>query len=116
MLDKIESFFMNQFAGKVIARGAVTLAGVIAAYLGSPAAQAGIAKGLGLLATVGLHVQIDPVNQTVLAGAFIAGAQWVFEWFKARRAANPASPTVQTDASKPGADVPAVAAAASVAQ
>ncbi len=85
MLDKIEDFFLNRFAGKLIARAAVT----VAAYLAS--------------GVVGVHINVDP-NE--LAAAITLAAHGAFEWFRARRAKNPASPAVQTDATKPGYVVP----------
>lgn len=100
MLHKIEDFLLNKFAGKIIARGAVTAAGAIAAYLSSDPAQAVLAKGAGMLAAIGFKVEIGAVDQAAIAGAIISGAHWAFEWFKARRMENPASPAVQTDKDK----------------
>lgn len=77
MIESIENFLLNKFAGKIIARAAVTLAG----YLASGA--------------LGASVNIDPNELTALG---IAGAHAVFEWIKARRMKNPASAAVQTDA------------------
>lgn len=82
MIEKIEDFFLNKFIGKLVARAAVTAAGYLASGV------------------IGVHVNVDP-NE--LNAAVIAGAHAAFEWFKARRAKNPASPAVQTDLSKPGA-------------
>lgn len=84
-MTKLEDFLLNKFAGKLIARGVVLLAGLV----------------VGKAASVGVHM--DP---TEVAGAFGLGATWLFEWFKARRMANPNSPAVQTDKSKPGAVPP----------
>lgn len=86
MKNKIESWLLNVFAGKIVARAAVT----IAAYVASASTQA-------LLGRAGLSVQID---QAELTAGIIAGAHAAFEWFKARRMANPTSPAVQTDAAK----------------
>lgn len=120
LLHRAEDFLMNRFAGKLIARGATSLGGTVAAlavaWLGSDQAQAALAKGLLLggpiLDAVGVHISTGPVNQAALGaaigGVLVGGAQAAFEWFKARRAANPNSPTVQTDPSKPGADPVAI--------
>lgn len=94
MLSKLESFLLNKFLGKVVARIAVVIVG----YVASTPIQA-------LLAQVGVHASI---NQSELTAGMIALANTAFEWFKKRRMANPMSPAVQTDASKPGADVPAL--------
>jgi len=115
LLERAEDFLMNKLAGKLIARGATSLGGTIAAlavaWLGSDQAQAALVKGLALagpiLDAAGVHVSSGPINQVALGsaigGVLVAAAHAGFEWFKAKRAANPASPTVQTDASKPGA-------------
>ncbi len=92
-MDKIEGWLLNVFAGKLVAREAVT----IAAAAMAPAIQAVLAK-------YGVHYTI---NSTELAVGMIAGAHAAFEWFKARRMANPNSPAVQTDARKPNAEIPA---------
>lgn len=89
MLQKLEDFFLNKFVGKLIARAAVTVAGFVA----GPLIQ-------GKAAQLGFSISVDP--QTLEAGG-TALAHAAFEWFKARRAANPNSPAVQTDSSKPGA-------------
>lgn len=62
MFKKLEDFFLNKFAGKLLARFAVTAAG----FLSGQAASA--------------SVSIDP-NE--LSAAFIAGGHAAFEWFKA---------------------------------
>lgn len=86
MLNKIEDFLMNRFAGKAIARIAIVVAGYIAGPLASL-----------VLAKTGVAIHVDPTEvQTSVTSALMLG----FEWFKAKRAANPNSVTVQTDASK----------------
>ena len=65
MIKKLEDFLFNKFAGKIIARGAVTLAGLISAKLA---------------ALAGIHV--DPLE---LQAALIAAAHAAFEWIKAKR-------------------------------
>lgn len=82
-MGKIEGWLLNVFAGKLVARAAVT----IVAYVASAPAQA-------LLAKAGVKLDINPAE---LSAGMIAGAHAAFEWFKARRAANPNSPAVQTD-------------------
>ena len=91
--EKIEGWFFNKLAGKLVARAAVT----IAAYLMSNPVQA-------LLAKAGLSLAVD---QSELTAGLIAGAHAAYEWFKAKRAASPNSPAVQTDASKPGGNLSA---------
>lgn len=91
MKNKIESWLLNVLAGKIVARAAVT----IVAWVGSVGVQA-------VLKQAGIQVQIDPAELTT---GLIAGGHAVFEWFKARRMANPLSPAVQTDPAK-GAVVP----------
>ena len=94
--ERIEGWLLNRFGGKILARLAVT----IVAYLASAPIQA-------LLAKAGISLAVNPDE---LTAGLIAGAHAIFEWFKARRAANPASPAIQTDASKPGAEISALAA------
>ena len=79
MKNKIESWLLNVFLGKLVARGVV----LATAWL------------VGQSASV--HVQLDPAQ---VSGALMLFANWLFEWIKARRMANPLSPAVQTDASK----------------
>lgn len=93
MLEKIESFLLNKFLGKVCSRLAVTIVSALAA---APV-QALILKADVWLAYVGIHVHIDPINQVELTAAMIAAGQAAFEYFKKRRMANPLSPAVQTD-------------------
>lgn len=83
MKNRIESWLLNVFVGKLVARAAVT----IVAWVGSVGVQA-------ILRQAGIQVQIDPAELTT---GIIAGGHAAFEWFKARRAANPNSPAVQTD-------------------
>ena len=85
MLSKIEDFLMNRFAGKLISRGVVLLV----SFIVTQAARQ--------------HVTLDPVELTTLLSGLALSA---FEWFKAKRAANPASVTVQTDMSKTVPNVP----------
>lgn len=79
MLKKLEDFILNKFVGKLIARGAVILASVIVGKAASA------------------HISLD---QAEVIGAITLAANGLFEWIKARRMANPASPAVQTDLSK----------------
>lgn len=72
----LENFLLNQFGGKLIARGVV----LASAFIVAQAA----AEGLTL----------NPVEVT---GALMIWADWAFEWFKKRRMANPNSPAIQTD-------------------
>ena len=83
MINKIESWLLNVAIGKAVSRGAV----LIAAYLSGPIVQ-------GIAAQAGITLAVD---QKELAGGLMLGANWLFEWFKARRAKNPASPAVQTN-------------------
>ena len=76
MKDKIENWMLNVFLGKLVARGVV----LATAWLVGQAASA--------------HIQLDPAQ---VSGALVLGANSLFEWVKARRMANPASPAVQTD-------------------
>ena len=64
MFKNLEAWLFDKFAGKIIARGAVTAAGYLASVL---AAQ---------------HVKVDPVE---VSAALIAGAHAAYEWFKAWR-------------------------------
>lgn len=91
MKDRIESWLLNVMLGKMVARGAALLVGLI---------MGPIVQGYANRAGVDLH--IDTVK---LTGGLMLGANWLFEWFKARRMANPASPAIQTDPAK-GAVVP----------
>lgn len=86
MLNKIEDFLMNKFAGKAITRLALVVAGVVCGNL-IPAVTA--YTGVPIAVS-----QADVVSS--VTGALLLG----FEWVKAKRAANPNSPTVQTDKSK----------------
>jgi hypothetical protein len=94
MFKGIENWLLNVFAGKIVARLAV----LIIAWLASPAVQ-------GVLSQGGVGVTINP--DTFSAG-MIALAGAAFEYFKKRRMANPESPVIQTDATAPGANIPAV--------
>ena len=102
-MNMIENYLLNVFLGKLIARGAVTVAGGLIGFLATDKAQS-------LLALLGVHLQIDQTTMvagltTIGAGAAHAG----YEWFKARRMANPASPAVQTDQTAPGGTLSAAA-------
>lgn len=85
MINKIEDFLLNKFAGKLIARGAV----LAAAWIVGQAA-----KG---------HISLDPAE---VSGLLMLGASSAFEWLKARRMKNPNSPAVQTDKSVEASPVP----------
>ena len=85
-MERIENWLLNVALGKAVARVAV----VIAAYVAGPVVQ-------GLANKAGIGVSVDPKQ---LELGLQAGAHIAFEWFKARRAANPNSPAVQTDKSK----------------
>lgn len=100
MFKKIEDFFMNQLAGKLISRGAVIAAGGIAAYASSAPAQALLGKAAFIASIFGVPLPPIHVNEIALATALATGANWLFEYFKARRMANPESVTVQTDKTK----------------
>lgn len=94
MKNKIENWLLNVALGKFAAR----LALVIVSYAAGPAIQ-------GLAAKIGIHgLTIDKAE---LQAYILAGALGAFEWFKARRAKNPNSPAVQTDATKPGGTIAA---------
>ncbi len=72
MISGIESWLFNEFAGKLIARAAVTAA----AYVASTVVQ-------GYLAKAGIHgVAVDPAE---LTAGIIAGAHAAYEAFKAWR-------------------------------
>ena len=91
MLNKIEDFLMNRFAGKAITRLSLLVAGVICGKL-LPA----------ITAYTGVPIAVSQADVVAsVTGALLLG----FEWIKAKRAANPNSPTVQTDASKEVAPV-----------
>ena len=96
MIDKLEGWLLNVALGKYLGQAAI----LIAAYVAGPIVQ-------GLAAKVGITVAIDPAKLQVELMTLALGA---YHWFLARRAANPNSPVVQTDASKPQASVSAVAA------
>lgn len=85
-MKSLESWFLTVFAGKILARLAVTIAGVLAA---GP-----IHNGL---ASVGVSVNID---QTAFAAGTIALAQAGFEWYKKARVV-PAAMQVPTVTPKP---------------
>lgn len=89
--EKAENWLMNVFAGKILARAAVSIAGAIVG-----AAAAPVIAGHPLPGIVLDQVQISEFLVAVGAGAGHA----IFEWFKAKRMANPLSPTVQTDPAK----------------
>lgn len=96
-MNAIEDWLLNKFWGKIVARATVGLAGAIAAGLVSP-------KPASLLASAAAHgvsLSVDPnaVAAAVVTAGSMAG-HWIFEWFKARRMANPNSPAVQTDDTK----------------
>lgn len=93
MLNSVENWLLNVAIGKAVARLAVTAA----AYAAAPAARA-------LLLQAGISYSVDPA---ALAAGLIAAGHAAFEWFKARRAANPNSVTTQTN---PALIVPPVAA------
>ena len=81
--DRIENFLMNIAAGKAITRLALLAAAVICGKL------------LPIVtAYTGVPITVKPEDVVAsVTGALLLG----FEWFKAKRAANPNSPTVQTD-------------------
>lgn len=78
MRQWIENFFLRNFAGKLIARAAVTVAGIVAG-----------SKVQGAAAAVGISISIDP---TILEGALSTGALYLYELVKAKRAGKPAPP------------------------
>lgn len=86
MIQKLEDFLMNKFAGKAIARLAIVGAGLVCGKL------------LPLItAKTGVPVAVSEAD---VVSSITGGLMLVFEYVKARRAANPNSPTVQTDSSK----------------
>lgn len=91
-MNKLEDWLLNIFVGKVVARTAVMLAG----YVAGPVVQS-------LAGKAGVSVSVDPLK---LQAAMMIALQIGFEYFKARRMANPNSPAVQTDSSKVGVPLP----------
>lgn len=89
MFNKIEEWLFNQFAGKLVARAAATVAGFVA----SAAVQAYLAKA-------GVHgVAVDP---TELTAGFIAAAHAAYEWYKAWRAkSNPVAAVPLPNSAEP---------------
>jgi hypothetical protein len=86
MFQKLEDWLLNKFAGKLLARAAVS----VAAWVASTQVQA-------LLAKAGIHgVNVDPAELT--AGGIVA-AHGAFEWFKKWRLDKAAS-KVAPDAPK----------------
>ena len=83
MWNKLENWALNVFAGKMIARAAVLIAG----YVAGPVVQ-------GIAGKAGVSLSVDSGE---LSGAMMIGFNWLFEWFKKRRMASPASPATQTD-------------------
>ena len=77
-MSTIENWLLNVFLGKIIARAAVTIAGL--------AAAGGIHDALS---AYGVQVQIDP---TLLAGGTTVAAHALFEWVKKSRLATAAAP------------------------
>ena len=76
MLRKLEDFFLQKMLGKIIARGAISIAGLLAGE-----------KAQKMLGGAGFSVSVDP---DVLAGAAMALGHGLFEKFKAWRAAKQA--------------------------
>lgn len=100
MRAKLENWIFNVLVGKLAARAAISIVALVAST-----------KIQAAMAFVGIHgVEINPIE---LAGAMVIASHSAFEWFKAMRMKSPNSPAVQTDASKPGADIPASAILAS---
>jgi len=85
-MERIENWLLNVAVGKAASR----LALVVVAYVAGPVVQ-------GLAQKSGVDIQIDPVK---FQAQLVSAALLAFEWFKARRAANPNSPAVQTDVTK----------------
>ena len=83
MFKKLEGWLLNKFAGKLLARAAVS----IAAFVAGPVVQ-------GFAAKAGLHVSVDPLE--LQAGLVLAG-QAAFEWYKdwRNKPAAPAAPAPQ---------------------
>lgn len=82
-MKRLEEWLFEKFAGKVLARAAVTFA----AWVASTAVQ-------GALARAGIHATVDPSELTT---GMIAAGHAAFEWFKAWRASKKAG----TQPSKP---------------
>lgn len=80
---KAENWLLNVLLGKLVARGAVLLAG----FIMGPVVQ-------GLAAQAGVDLHVDTMK---LTGGLMIAANAGFEWFKARRMADPSSPAVQTN-------------------
>ena len=89
-MNDIESWFLNVALGKFAAQAAV----LIAAYVAGPVVQS-------LAAKAGVHIAVDPAKLQAELMILSTGA---LKWFESRRAANPNSPAVQTDATQPGAE------------
>ena len=99
-MNTIENWVFNVLIGKLVARLIVTLVAALSSAAVKP-----------ILAQFGLHVEID---QAQLTTGMIVTAHAVYEWVKAQRMANPASPAVQTDPTAPGGDKSAVKTVAAV--
>lgn len=74
MWKKLEEWLLTKFAGKLLARAAVTLAGFLAS---EPVAAA--------LAKVGISIT-SQVDQEAFVAGLIALGHAAFEWFKNRKA------------------------------
>lgn len=82
MLGRLEDFLLKKFAGKVIARAAVT----IAAFVAGPVVQGAAAKA-------GIDIS---VNVTELEAGMVLGAHAAFEWYKNWRAKKEAKGAAQS--------------------
>ena len=76
MFKKLEGWLFNVFAGKVLARAAVT----VAAYIAGPVVQ-------GIAAKAGVKISVDPAE---LQAGMVLGAHAAYEWYKNLRAKAPA--------------------------
>ena len=97
MINWLENWAFNVYGGKVVARGAA----LASAWLIAHAMPAFAAK-------FGIPVPFTPEQIT---GGMLSISMLIFETVKKIRMANPNSPAIQTDATKPGASISAAAAA-----
>ncbi len=92
-MNSIENWIFNVYGGKIVARGAALAAAwVIAHALPAIAAKTGVPL---------------PFTPEQITAGMLSLSMFIFETIKKFRMANPNSPAVQTDASKPGAVVAA---------
>lgn len=95
---RIENWLLNKFAGKMVSRLSIAIIG----WLTADNVQALLIKIAAVAKTFGISISTGKIDEAELTAFLIGSGLAALEWFKKRRAANPASPAVQTDASKPG--------------